>query len=122
VVDVVYNHTNASGQAQRSVLDRIVPGYYHRLDESGNVTTSSCCANTATEHAMMERLMVDSVRLWAEQYKVDAFRFDLMGHHMAENMAAVRAGLDALTIDVNGVDGAGVYVYGEGWDFGEVAL
>ncbi|HET8986839.1 MAG TPA: pullulanase-type alpha-1,6-glucosidase, partial [Trueperaceae bacterium] len=121
VVDVVYNHTNAAGQAQRSVLDRIVPGYYHRLDEAGNVTTSTCCANTATEHAMMERLMVDSVRLWAEQYKVDAFRFDLMGHHMVENMAAVRAGLDALTIEANGVDGAGIYVYGEGWDFGEVA-
>jgi pullulanase-type alpha-1,6-glucosidase len=122
VVDVVYNHTNASGQGQRSILDRIVPGYYHRLDEAGNVTTSTCCANTATEHAMMERLMVDSVRLWAEQYKVDAFRFDLMGHHMAENMAAVRAGLDALSPEANGVDGAGVYVYGEGWDFGEVAL
>ena len=121
VVDVVYNHTNASGQGQRSVLDRIVPGYYHRLDEAGNVATSTCCANTATEHAMMERLMVDSVRLWAEQYKVDAFRFDLMGHHLAENMAAVRAGLDALTVEANGVDGAGIYVYGEGWDFGEVA-
>jgi len=122
VADVVYNHTNAAGQAQKSVLDRIVPGYYHRLDEAGNVATSTCCANTATEHAMMERLMVDSVRLWAEQYKVDAFRFDLMGHHMVENMAAVRAGLDALTSAENGVDGAGIYVYGEGWDFGEVAL
>lgn len=120
VVDVVYNHTNASGQGERSVLDRLVPGYYHRLDAAGNVTTSTCCANTATEHAMMERLMVDSVTLWAEQYKVDAFRFDLMGHHMAENMDAVRSALDALTISENGVDGAGVYVYGEGWDFGEV--
>ena len=120
VVDVVYNHTNASGQGERSVLDRIVPGYYHRLDAAGNVTTSTCCANTATEHAMMERLMVDSVTLWAEQYKVDAFRFDLMGHHMAENMLAVRSALDALTVEEHGVDGAGVYVYGEGWDFGEV--
>src|SRR5690606_306287 len=71
---------------------------------------------------MMERLMVDSVRLWAEHYKVDAFRFDLMGHHMVENMEAVRAGLDALTIEENGVEGSGIYVYGEGWDFGEVAL
>ncbi|MBX3142375.1 MAG: pullulanase-type alpha-1,6-glucosidase [Trueperaceae bacterium] len=120
VSDVVYNHTNAAGQAQRSVLDRIVPGYYHRLDANGNVTTSTCCQNTATEHKMMERLMVDSVVLWAEQYKIDAFRFDLMGHHIASNMAAVRAALDALTPETNGVHGAGVYVYGEGWDFGEV--
>lgn len=121
VADVVYNHTNAAGQGERSVLDRIVPGYYHRLDEAGNVTTSTCCQNTATEHDMMRRLMVDSVQLWAEHYKVDAFRFDLMGHHMVDDMLAVRSALDALTPAVNGVHGDGVYVYGEGWDFGEVA-
>ncbi len=122
VADVVYNHTNAAGQSEKSVLDRIVPGYYHRLDEAGNVTTSTCCQNTATEHAMMRRLMVDSVVLWAEHYKVDAFRFDLMGHHMVADMLAVREALDSLTVADNGVDGSGVYVYGEGWDFGEVAL
>jgi len=121
VVDVVYNHTNAAGQHERSVLDRIVPGYYHRLDAAGNVTTSSCCPNTASEHAMMERLMIDSVLLWAEHYKVDGFRFDLMGHHMARNMHAVRSALDGLTAAEHGVDGVGIYVYGEGWDFGEVA-
>src|SRR5690606_31568716 len=81
VIDVVYNHTNASGQSDNSVLDRIVPGYYHRLDENGNVATSTCCANTATEHNMMEKLMVDSVLTWATAYQVDGFRFDLMGHH-----------------------------------------
>ncbi|MBA2667334.1 MAG: pullulanase-type alpha-1,6-glucosidase, partial [Trueperaceae bacterium] len=121
VVDVVYNHTNASGQGAKSVLDRIVPGYYHRLDASGSVTTSSCCPNTATEHAMMERLMVDSVALWAETYKVDGFRFDLMGHHMTRNLTAVRGALDALVPEEHGVHGAGIYVYGEGWNFGEVA-
>ncbi|MCB0123255.1 MAG: hypothetical protein KDE58_13460, partial [Caldilineaceae bacterium] len=51
VMDVVYNHTNASGQAEKSVLDKIVPGYYHRLNGDGVVETSTCCANTATEHA-----------------------------------------------------------------------
>jgi pullulanase len=121
VMDVVYNHTNASGQSERSVLDRIVPGYYHRLDAEGNVASSTCCANTATEHRMMEKLMVDSVVTWATQYKVDGFRFDLMGHHMKRNMLAVRAALDALTEEQHGVDGRGIYVYGEGWDFGEVA-
>jgi pullulanase-type alpha-1,6-glucosidase len=121
VMDVVYNHTNASGQSERSVLDRIVPGYYHRLDAEGNVTTSTCCANTATEHRMMEKLMVDSIVTWAREYKVDGFRFDLMGHHMKRNMLAVRAALDALTLEQDGVDGRSIYVYGEGWDFGEVA-
>ena len=66
VMDVVYNHTNASGQAAKSVLDRVVPGYYHRLNAEGAVETSTCCC-TATEHAMMEKLMVDSVVTWAKQ-------------------------------------------------------
>jgi pullulanase-type alpha-1,6-glucosidase len=121
VMDVVYNHTNASGQAEKSVLDRIVPGYYHRLNADGFVETSTCCQNTASEHAMMERLMVDSVVTWARAHKVDGFRFDLMGHHMKENMLRVRAALDALDEREDGVDGKAVYVYGEGWNFGEVA-
>jgi pullulanase-type alpha-1,6-glucosidase len=121
VMDVVYNHTNASGQAPKSVLDRVVPGYYHRLNNQGAVETSTCCANTATEHNMMEKLMIDSLVTWAKEYKVDAFRFDLMGHHMLSNMLNVRAALDALTLQNDGVDGKSIYIYGEGWDFGEVA-
>jgi len=121
VIDVVYNHTNSSGQSEKSVFDRIVPGYYHRLDDNGRVATSTCCQNTATEHNMMEKFMVDSVVFWATTYRVDAFRFDLMGHHMLSNMAKVRAALDALTLEADGVDGKAIYVYGEGWNFGEVA-
>jgi pullulanase-type alpha-1,6-glucosidase len=121
VMDVVYNHTNAAGQAEKSVLDRIVPGYYHRLLEDGTLATSTCCANTATEHAMMEKLMVDSIVTWARDYKVDGFRFDLMGHHSKANLLAVRAALDALTLAHDGVDGSKIYLYGEGWNFGEVA-
>jgi pullulanase len=121
VMDVVYNHTNSSGQAEKSVLDRVVPGYYHRLNLEGAVENSTCCQNTATEHAMMEKLMVDSVVTWATAYKVDGFRFDLMGHHMKSNMLKVRAALDALTLEKDGVDGKSIYVYGEGWNFGEVA-
>jgi pullulanase len=121
VIDVVYNHTNASGQSPRSVLDRIVPGYYHRLNAGGRVERSTCCDNTATEHDMMRKLMIDSVVTWATMYKVDGFRFDLMGHHMKEDMLAVRAALDALTVAEHGVDGRAIVVYGEGWNFGEVA-
>lgn len=121
VMDVVYNHTNASGQNEKSVLDKVVPGYYHRLNADGFVETSTCCQNTATEHAMMEKLMIDSVTTWATAYKVDGFRFDLMGHHMLANMVNLRARLDALTPEQDGVDGQAIYVYGEGWDFGEVA-
>jgi pullulanase-type alpha-1,6-glucosidase len=113
VNDVVYNHTSASGVDEKSVLDRTVPGYYHRLDLDGNVATSTCCPNTAPEHAMFGKFVVESIELWAAAYKVDGFRFDLMGHHPKDNLLAVREALD--TIDPS------VIVYGEGWNFGEVA-
>lgn len=121
VMDVVYNHTAASGQAKTSVLDRIVPGYYQRLLADGSVATSTCCANTAPENAMMGKLVVDSIVTWAKEYKVDGFRFDLMGHHPKANILAVRKALDALTVEKDGVDGKKIILYGEGWNFGEVA-
>lgn len=121
VMDVVYNHTNAAGQSENSVLDRVVPGYYHRLDKNGNVTNSTCCSNTATEHSMMEKLMIDSVLTWIRAYQIDGFRFDLMGHHMLSNMQALRAAVDSLTLETDGIDGKSIYLYGEGWNFGEVA-
>jgi pullulanase len=121
VMDVVYNHTTAAGQSERSVLDRIVPGYYHRLNLDGGLETTTCCANTATEHRMMEKLMLDSALTWARAYKVDGFRFDLMGHHMKANMLRLREDLDRLRPRKDGVDGRQVYLYGEGWNFGEVA-
>ncbi len=121
VMDVVYNHTVASGQDDKSVLDRIVPGYYQRLLEDGTVATSTCCANTAPENTMMGKLVVDSVVTWAKEYKVDGFRFDLMGHHPKANILAVRKALDELTAAKDGVDGKKIILYGEGWNFGEIA-
>ena len=121
VLDQVFNHTASSGQDNKSVLDRIVPGYYYRLSGTGVVETSTCCPNVATEHLMAERLMVDACVHWARNYRVDGFRFDLMGHHSRANLLAVRAALDALKLDDDGVDGRAITLYGEGWNFGEVA-
>ncbi|MFK5634728.1 pullulanase-type alpha-1,6-glucosidase [Ornithinimicrobium sp. LYQ103] len=121
VLDQVYNHTTDSGLARASVLDRVAPGYYHRLDADGHVETSTCCQNLATEHRMAEKLMVDGCVLWVRHYRVDGFRFDLMGHHSRGNLEAVRSALDALTPARDGVDGSAVTLYGEGWNFGEVA-
>lgn len=121
VLDQVYNHTPAAGQSANSVLDRVVPGYYQRLNASGGVETSTCCSNVATENAMSEHLMIDSMIHWAKYYHVDGFRFDLMGHHPAEEMKRAKAALASLTMEKDGVDGSRLYIYGEGWNFGEVA-
>jgi pullulanase-type alpha-1,6-glucosidase len=113
-MDVVYNHTAAAGQHRHSVLDRIVPGYYHRLDAQGRIERSTCCDNTATEHRMMGKLMRDSVRLWAREHGIDSFRFDLMGHQPRDEMERLR---DELKAD----NGRAIQLIGEGWNFGEVA-
>lgn len=122
IQDVVYNHSSGAGQNSSNNLDRIVPGYYHRLNpDTGSVETSTCCANTATEHGMMGKLMTDTLVILAKTYKLDGFRFDLMGHHSKQNLLDVRAALDKLTLNKDGVDGKNIYLYGEGWNFGEVA-
>lgn len=53
-----------------SVLDKIVPGYYHRREENGVMLHTTCCNNTASEHAMCERLIIDDMLHWARDYKV----------------------------------------------------
>ncbi len=113
-MDVVYNHTPASGQAEKSVLDRIVPGYYQRLDAQGRVERSTCCDNTATEHRMMAKLMVDTAVRWARDYRIDSFRFDLMAHQP-------RAAMEVLQAAVDKAAGRHIELIGEGWNFGEIA-
>ncbi|MBA5638099.1 DUF3372 domain-containing protein [Duganella sp. LX20W] len=113
-MDVVYNHTYIAGQNEKSVLDRVVPGYYHRLDALGKIERSTCCDNTATENRMMAKLMIDSVAQWAVQYKIDSFRFDLMAHQPRAAMEQLQRRADAAT-------GRHVNLIGEGWNFGEVA-
>ncbi|WP_312511987.1 alpha-1,6-glucosidase domain-containing protein [Massilia sp.] len=112
--DVVYNHTFIAGQNEKSILDRVVPGYYHRLNATGGIESSTCCFNTATENTMMAKLMIDSSVLWTRHYKIDSFRFDLMGHQP-------RSAMERLQREVDRAAGRHVQLIGEGWNFGEVA-
>ena len=116
IMDVVYNHTYQFGLKEKSVLDKVVPNYYHRLNIiTGVVEQTTCftCGNTATERMMMAKLMSDSLVVWARDYKIDGFRFDLMGHQEKNAMLAAREAVRAVDADT--------YFYGEGWNFGEVA-
>jgi pullulanase len=114
ILDVVYNHAASSGLYDNSVLDKVVPGYYHRLNEtSGQIENSTCCENTATEHKMMAKLMNDSLVSFAQYFGFDGFRFDLMGHIPKQAIIDAREAVRAVDADT--------YFYGEGWNFGEVA-
>jgi len=114
IMDVVYNHTHQAALEPTAVLDKIVPNYYHRLDPiTGKIAQSTCCDNTATEQVMMEKLMIDSLVVWARDYRIDGFRFDLMAHQPKSAMLKARTAVQAVDSDT--------YFYGEGWNFGEVA-
>jgi pullulanase len=113
VMDVVYNHTAAADQDLFSVLDKVVPGYYYRLDRNGHFYTSTCCPNTASEHRMFFKLMLDTLKVWAKEYRVDGFRFDLMGFSFKTDLLEIKTTLHEIDPTI--------YLYGEGWDFGEVA-
>jgi pullulanase len=114
VPDVVFNHTSDS------VLEKIVPDYYYRMNHEGEITHDSCCPDTASETKMFQKLMVDSLVTWARHYKVDAFRFDLLSFHTKESIRAVRQALDQLTLEKDGIEGKNIYLYGEGWQFGSL--
>lgn len=118
VMDVVYNHTPASGQGDVSILDKIVPGYYYRLDASGNVTgQSGAGSDIAAENAMAEKLVIDTLTRWADQYKVDGFRFDIMSLLPKQVLLDAQTALNAVALADNRrtASGPGIYLYGEGW-------
>lgn len=114
VLDVVYNHTTSSGVWDKSVFDKLVPGYYHRYNETtGIMERSTCCENTATEHVMMDKFVTDSMVILARDFGYDSFRFDVMGHMPKASIMAALNAVQAVDPDT--------YFYGEGWNFDEVA-
>ena len=121
IQDVVFNHTSGFGEASNSILDEVVPNYYNRLDNDGSLETGSCCADTATEHFMMGKLQQDAVVYNAKKYKIDGFRFDIMSFTFVENLQEIRNALSKLTLAKDGVDGGKIYIYGEGFNFGETS-
>lgn len=110
IMDVVYNHTYTSD----SWLQRTVPNYYYRMNNDGTFSNGSGCSNdTASEHLMFRKYMIDSVTYWASEYHIDGFRFDLMGLHDVTTMNSIRAALDNLYADGSGSQ---ILMYGEAWD------
>lgn len=110
IMDVVYNHTFSTD----SWFQYTVPNYYYRVNPDGSFSNGSACSNdTASEHLMFRKYMVDSVTYWAKEYHIDGFRFDLMGLHDVTTMNAVREALDKLYDDGSGEK---ILMYGEAWN------
>lgn len=120
VADMVFNHSYANSDEALSTFDRIVPLYYHRRNAFGEVMTSSCCSDLATENVMMKRLIKDALKMWASEYQLDGFRFDLLNLHRTQDVAELRTEIRSWQLSKEGVDGKSLLLYGEAWPFGSL--
>lgn len=108
IMDVVFNHTY---KTEDSIFNLTFPQYYYRLDKNGNYANGSATGNeTASERAMVNKYIVDSIKYWAKEYNIDGFRFDLMGLHDTKLMKDIRDAVDKID--------KSIIVYGEGWEAG----
>ncbi|MBR1864149.1 MAG: type I pullulanase [Ruminococcus sp.] len=109
IMDVVYNHTYYT---EESSFEKAFPKYYHRTWKDGSFSNGSGCGNeTASDHLMYRKFMLDSLKFWATEYKIDGFRFDLMALHDIETVNMIRDELDRIDPQL--------LMYGEGWTGGE---
>jgi pullulanase len=112
IMDVVYNHVAGANQSNFDVL---MPGYYFRYSGTGALSNGSGCGNeTASEHYMMRKFMLESTTYWAKEYKLGGFRFDLMGLHDIETMNQIAAACKAITPNF--------FIHGEPWEGGTTEL
>lgn len=108
IMDVVYNHTFSTVDAP---FQTTVPDYYYRMNRDGSYQNGTGVGNeTASEHEMFRKYMIDSLLYWVNEFNVDGFRFDLMGIHDVKTMQMIRWAMDEVDPKI--------ILYGEGWDMG----
>lgn len=107
-MDVVYGHVASATEFSEQL---IVPGYWFRRDGAGNLTNGSGCGNdVATERPMVRKFIVDSMKYWTREYKLDGFRIDQMGLWDVTTLNAVHDGVTAIE--------PAATIIGEGWSMG----
>ena len=102
ILDVVYNHTSKT-----FLFEDLEPNYYHFMEADGAAKSSFGGGRLGTTHYMSRRVLVDSIKYLVDEFKVDGFRFDMMGDHDAE--AIELAFTEALKLNPN------IIMLGEGW-------
>ena len=123
IMDVVYNHVSS---ATGSNFHKLMPRYYFRYAmkdyvysgdwgtstvKQGELWDGSGCHNeVASERPMMRKFIVDSLCMWAKDYKIKGFRFDLMGLIDFQTLIEAKKALAEIDPDI--------YMYGEGWTSG----
>lgn len=115
-MDVVFNHTFESiKESQVYSFEGLVPGYYYRMRHDGSYWNGSGVGNEfRTEAPMVRRYILDTLRYWVNEYKIDGFRFDLLGLIDHDTLREIVRSLRAID--------PGIMVYGEPWAGGSSAI
>ena len=79
ILDVVFNHTAEGNEKGKTIsfkgLDNNI---YYMLTPDGNYYNFSGCGNTLNcNHPVVQQLILECLRYWTINYRVDGFRFDL---------------------------------------------
>jgi len=115
VLDVVYNHTAEANPEIRYNFNGITPNYYYREKTDGNYWNGSGCGNEVrSELPMVRRFIVESLKYWVEEYKIDGYRFDLMGLIDMETLETIVQELHSIHPDI--------FIYGEPWTAGDTPI
>ncbi len=133
ILDVVYNHSAEDGATGPTLCFKgLANEVYYLLRPDGGYVDYSGTGNTLDAHSpIVLRLILDSLRYWATEMRVDGFRFDLAGvflrdgaGRLNESSPLLRAiAADPLLKDIQLIaeawDAAGLYGLGrfasQGW-------
>lgn len=109
ILDVVYNHTSTSYEF--SPFDQSVPYYYFRTTIDGTLRNDAGVGNSiADERPMVRKYIGDSLEYWTREYRIDGYRFDLLGTHHPESVREWVERIRAVRPDAT--------IYGEPWTGG----
>ena len=106
IMDVVYNHTYG-----HEIFENLTPGSYYRMFD-GHISGATGAGPTLeSRNPMVQKLIIDSLLFFVEEYGIDGFRFDLMGFMDIDTMIAIRAAL-----------GENIVLQGEAWNFTDLPI
>ena len=112
VLDVVYNHTFRGRDSNFNIL---VPDYYYRMLSDGTFSNGSGVGNELdTQKPMVRKFIIDSLKYWMNEFKIDGFRFDLMALIDIDTVEEAVLELREIKSDV--------LIYGEPWTGGITTL
>jgi glycogen debranching enzyme len=120
VLDVVYNHTAEEGlTGPTNSLRGLDNASYYRMDDSGHYVDVTGCGNTVNfAEPAAQRLVLDSLRYWANEVQIDGFRFDLMATLGRDDKVEFTPDHPLLHAILDDPQLQGVKMISEPWDVG----